>query len=178
MGYIGRIEANKGMEELLQACKQLQEGGVDFRLEMAGKEEQEGLFLPRFEALLGSRFYYCGVVSGQSKSDFFRRLDVFVMPSYFEGLPVALLESMSYGVVPVVTPVGSIMQVVTDGRNGVLTKVKDSRSVVEAIEKLAADRVLLSSMGQEARATIVRNFSTEEYVRKLNRMYQGVKGDR
>ena len=172
LGYLGRIEANKGMKELLMACQQLKEDGVDFCLEMAGKEEHEGEYLPRFEALLGNDFHYYGVVSGQSKSEFFRRMDVFVMPSYFEGLPMALLECMSYGVVPVVTPVGSIPQVVTDGKNGLLTKVKDVGSIVEAIKKLADDRALLYSMGQEARTTILNNFSTEEYIRKLNMLYE------
>ena len=172
LGYLGRIEANKGMKELLMACQQLKEDGVDFCLEMAGKEEHEGEYLPRFEALLGNDFHYYGVVSGQSKSEFFRRMDVFVMPSYFEGLPMALLECMSYGVVPVVTPVGSIPQVVTDGKNGLLTKVKDVDSIVEAVKKLADDRALLYSMGQEARTTILNNFSTEEYIRKLNMLYE------
>lgn len=174
LGYLGRIEANKGMKELWMACQQLKEDGVDFCLEMAGKEEHEGEYLPRFEALLGNDFHYYGVVSGQSKSEFFKRKDVFVMPSYFEGLPMALLECMSYGVVPVVTPVGSIPQVVTNGRNGLLTKVKDVDSIVEAIKKLATDRALLYSMGQEARTTILNNFSTEEYIRKLNMLYERV----
>lgn len=174
LGYLGRIEANKGMKELLMACQQLKEDGVNFCLEMAGKEEHEGEYLPRFEALLGNDFHYYGVVSGQSKSEFFKRMDVFVMPSYFEGLPMALLECMSYGVVPVVTPVGSIPQVVTNGRNGLLNKVKDVDSIVEAIKKLATDRALLYSMGQEARTTILNNFSTEEYIRKLNMLYERV----
>ena len=174
LGYLGRIEANKGMKELLMACQQLREDGVNFCLEMAGKEEHEGEFLPRFDALLGNDFHYYGVVSGQSKSEFFRRMDVFVMPSYFEGLPMALLECMSYGVVPVVTPVGSIPQVVNDGKNGLLTKIKDVGSIVEAIKKLADDRALLYSMGQEARTTILNNFSTEEYIRKLNMLYERV----
>lgn len=174
LGYLGRIEANKGMKELLMACQQLKENGVNFCLEMAGKEEHEGEYLPRFEALLGNDFHYYGVVSGQSKSEFFKRMDVFVMPSYFEGLPMALLECMSYGVVPVVTPVGSIPQVVTDGKNGLLTKVKDVDSIVEAVKKLADDRALLYSMGQEARTTILNNFSTEEYIRKLNMLYEGL----
>ena len=171
LGYIGRSEGNKGMKELLAACQQLRKDGTDFRMEIAGKEEHEGEYLPRFEELLGNDFRYCGIVAGQDKSDFFRRMDVFVMPSYFEGLPMALLESMSYGVVPVVTPVGSIPQVVTDGKNGLLTKVKDVGSIVAAIKRLADDRALLYNMGQEARTTIINNFSTEKYVRKLNLLY-------
>ena len=175
LGYLGRIEANKGMEELLEACRQLQQAGVNFRLEIAGKEEQEGTFLPRFESLLGNDFRYCGVVSGKDKEDFFRRMDVFVMPSYFEGLPMALLESMSYGVVPVVTPVGSIPQVVTDEKNGLLTKVKEVGSIVEAVKHLSANRALLDDMGQAAKETILNNFSTDEYIGKLNSLYEHLK---
>lgn len=171
LGYIGRIEENKGLEELLAACRQLKEEGLPFRLEIAGKEEREGEFLPRFDELLGSNFRYAGVVCGNAKAEFFRRLDVFVMPSYFEGLPISLLESMSYGVVPVVTPVGSIPTVVEDGKNGLLTAVKEVQPVADAIKRLAEDRRLLMEMGRNARETILTRFSPSNYVEKLNNLY-------
>ena len=175
LGYLGRIEANKGMEELLAACRQLLSDGIDFRLEIAGKEEHEGTFLPQFEKLLGSRFHYAGIVSGQSKTEFFRRMDIFVMPSYFEGLPISLLESMSYGIVPVVTPVGSIPQVVTNGLNGLLVNVKEVEGIVDVVKRLSKDRRQLLHLGQAARETIVSNFSKEKYIGNLNEIYKSLR---
>lgn len=182
MGYLGRIEVNKGMTELLEACKILKADNVPFKLVFAGKEVNEGEYIPTYQDALGDSFEYVGLVSGKTKSDFLGELDVFVMPTYFEGLPMSLLETMSYGAVPVVTPVGSIPKVVdpvsvseTDStninQNGVFVKVKDVDSIVDAVKYLHENRAILSTLSDNARMTIEANFSTGKYVEKLNSIY-------
>lgn len=172
LGYLGRIEPNKGMTELLAACLRLVDDGVPFHLTLAGKEQTVGEYLPHFEETLGDRFTYASVVSGRRKCNFLRSLDVFVLPTYFEGLPMSLLECMSYGIVPVVTPVGSIPEVVKDGENGVFIKPHDVDSIVEAIKRLGRDRTLLQRLGQSARQTIFERFSPKKYVATLNKIYE------
>ena len=172
LGYLGRIEPNKGMTELLFACQQLKKEKVPYKLEMAGKEEHGDDYLKAFDRELRGDFRYDGVVAGKEKADFFRRTDIFVMPTYFEGLPMSLLECMSYGIVPVVTPVGSIPTVVEDGKNGLLIKKKSTDAIVKAIKQLNEDRSLLYTLGQKARETIFNNFSTERYIKHLNAIYQ------
>lgn len=174
LGYLGRIEPNKGMEELLGAMEKLKGEGRKFRLRFAGKENKEGEFIPRYERVLGEDFEYCGLVSGKSKRVFLESLDVFVMPTYFEGLPMSLLETMGYGAVPVVTSVGSIPTVVKDGENGLFVKVKDVNSIVDALRKLDDDRALLAKLSERARLTIQENFSAERYVKKLNVIYNSL----
>ena len=171
LGYLGRIEPNKGMTELLEALKKCKAEGRGFKVRFAGKEQTEGEYLPRFKEALGDDFEYCGLVSGETKREFLDSLDVFVMPTYFEGLPMSLLETMSYGAVPVVTKVGSIPTVVKDGENGLFVKVKDVDSICEALKKLDDDRVLLAKMSVEARRTIQENFSATKYVERLNAIY-------
>ena len=171
MGYLGRIEPNKGMTELLIACQRLKKEGFPFHLLMAGKEQTEGEYLPQFDQWLGESFEYTGLVSGQTKCDFLRSLDAFVLPSYFEGLPMSLLECMSYGKAPIVTPVGSIPQVVKDGVNGIFVKDHDVDSIKEAIKRLSDDRALLRRLGEEARKTIFSQFSPKKYIEKLNDIY-------
>ena len=174
LGYLGRIEPNKGMTELLEALKKCKEEGRGFKVRFAGKEQTEGEYLPKFEEALGENFEYCGLVSGEAKREFLDSLDVFVMPTYFEGLPMSLLETMSYGVVPVVTKVGSIPTVVKDCENGLFVKVKDADSICEALKKLDDDRSLLAKMSVEARKTIQENFSATKYVERLNEIYAGL----
>ena len=138
---------------------------------IAGKEQTEGEYLPQFDQWLGDSFEYVGLVSGQTKCDFLRSLDAFVLPTYFEGLPMSLLESMSYGKAPIVTPVGSIPQVVKDGENGIFVKDHDVDSIVDAIKRLSEDRTLLRKLGEEARKTIFSQFSPNKYIEKLNDIY-------
>lgn len=174
IGYLGRIEPNKGMAELLAACQTLQIEGVPFKLNLAGKEQIQDEFLPHFDQRLGDNFHYAGLVSGKTKCEFIRSLDLFVLPSYFEGLPMSLLECMSYGVVPVVTPVGSIPAVVKNGENGVFINVKDSNSIVDSVKKMNNDRLLVEKLSENARKTIFKDFSPQAYIKKLNEIYEGL----
>jgi len=172
LGYLGRIAETKGMDYLLAACITLKQKNIPFILKIAGSEEVNNKYLPPFRQALGEQFEYCGLVSGQLKNDFLRSLDVFVMPTFFEGLPVSLLECMSYGAVPVVTPVGSIPTVVEDWVNGLFIKEKDSESIVHSIIHLNSDRNLLLKLAQDSRKTIFDKFDPQNYVNKLNQLYE------
>ena len=171
IGYIGRIAVTKGMENLLQACRELKAKQIPFIVKLAGAEEVKDSFLPLFDSYLGHQFIYAGIVSGEKKNIFLKSLDVFVLPSYFEGLPMSLLECMSYGAVPVTTNVGSIGDVVEDCKNGLFIKMKDTDSIIEALTNLNNDREMLSRLGNEARATIFQNFNPHKYIQNLNIIY-------
>jgi glycosyltransferase involved in cell wall biosynthesis len=159
------------MDYLLDACSILKERNIPFSLKLAGAEEIEGQYMPQFRNLLGNQFEYSGVVSGESKNKFLQSLDVFVMPTFFEGLPMSLLECMSYGVVPVITPVGSIPTVLTDYQNGLFIKVKDVESIAEAIIYLHTHRDELEQMSKSSRNYIFKHFDPETYINKLNDTY-------
>lgn len=172
LGYLGRIAKTKGMDYLLQACCMLKERHIPFRLKIAGAEEHEGQYLPQFSKMLGNQFVYAGIVSGEDKNAFLKSLDVLAMPTFFEGLPLSLLECMSYGVVPVITPVGSIPTVVTEGQNGMFIKVKDATSIVDAITYLHTHRSELEQMSKSSRNYIYEHFSPDSYIDKLNNIYE------
>ena len=161
----------KGMDYLLQTCCKLKERHIPFCLKIAGAEEVEGQYLPQFSKVLGNQFVYAGIVSGESKNSLLRSLDVLAMPTFFEGLPMSLLECMSYGAVPVITPVGSIPTVVTDHQNGLFIKVKDTPSIVDAITYLHTDRDKLKLMSSAARNYIFEHFDSDSYIDKLNNIY-------
>ena len=174
IGYLGRITEAKGMNELIEACKVLQSKGSPYRLKIAGAEEKNESYIERFMKTLGNRFEYMGIVSGKAKKEFLKSIDVFVLPSYFEGLPMSLLESMSYGAVPVVTPVGSIPEVVKEGVNGLLIKDHDTDTIVNAIIRLQKDSLFRNDLSKAARTTIGEQFSPVQYFEKLNAIYKTV----
>lgn len=171
LGYLGRIEANKGMNELLDACVQLKKKGRNFILDVAGKEVIKDSFIPLFEKELGKMFHYSGVIGGKEKNEYLRSLDVFILPSYFEGLPMSLLECMSYGSAAITTPVGSIPELVKNGENGLFVEVKNSESIVKWVEELDNDREKLVIIGKNARNTIFDKYSPAAYIGKLNGIY-------
>ena len=84
---------------------------------------------------------------------------------------MSLLETMSYGVVPVVTDVGSIGEYVKNRENGFLIKKENVTAIVTALEQLIGDSELLKKMSVASRETIVKMLNPKEYVKKLNMIY-------
>ena len=162
------------MDYLLEAMRELKAKGAQVTLHFAGIEQGKNGYVGRFQELLGDSFVYEGVVAGDQKTALFRRCQVFVLPSLYEGLPISLLETMSYGLVPVVTDVGSITENVDDGVNGLLIKTKDTASIITAVDRLLHDRAALQKMSAAARQTIVTRLQPTKYIEQLNRIYSSI----
>lgn len=171
IGYLGKITETKGMKYLLEACKTLRKQKIPFILRIAGKEDIDNQFLPIFKKELGNYFIYDGIVSGKSKDAFLKSLDIFILPSFFEGLPMSLLECMSFGVVPITTNVGSISEIITDKYNGMFVNVKNSKTIVEQFISLNYNRDKLQILSQNARNTIFSLFNPFNYINNLNLLY-------
>jgi len=175
IGYIGRIAETKGMEYLLETAQILKKRKIPFLLKIAGKEEIEKQYLPDFEKALGNQFIYAGLVSGKTKYIFLKSLDVFILPSFFEGLPMSLLECMSYGTVPLTTNVGSIGKVVKNEFNGLMITPKDANSIVEKFIFLHEHRELLRKYSETAKNTIFSEYNPNIYINKLSSIYDSIR---
>jgi glycosyltransferase involved in cell wall biosynthesis len=169
--FLGRISEKKGIEYIYLALQSLKEKGIKFKFVMAGKGEEESIYVPKFKELLGNDFQFPGVVFGQDKIKLLEESNIFLLPSFFEGLPMSLLESMSFGMVPIVTEVGSIKHVITNGVNGIIVRKYSFDDIVSAIERLSADHSYMYSLGQNARQYIFTNFNPKEYIYRLNQIY-------
>lgn len=170
--FIGRIEANKGIDHIYSVAQTLKEQNINYTLHFAGKEEREGEYIPKFEAAFKEHFIYHGIVSGATKNALLRQCDIFLLPSHFEGLPISLLETMSYGAIPLVTPVGSIPTVVKDGSNGILIGRDNHKETADKIKKLSTDKEYFKQLSSSAKSTILTQFDSKIYVDKLNKIYK------
>ena len=94
------------------------------------------------------------------------------LPSYNEGLPMTILECMSYGVPMLTTPVGSIPSVIKNGKNGLLAKSGDCVGMLEQLVRIN-DIETWSKLSDNARLTIKENFNQEVVLRQLTKIYRG-----
>lgn len=172
--FIGRISADKGIHYIYNALQTIKSNNIDFKFIMAGKGPDENIFIPRFIELLGDDFEFKGIVTGDLKNKLFEGSDIFLLPSFYEGLPMALLETMSFGLVPVITNVGSVNYVVKDGINGILIQPYSSEEISNAIENLVKNKKYLTTLSENARQYILRNFQPESYMTRLNEIYKHV----
>lgn len=174
IGYLGRIAESKGMTELFEACKVLKQENAPFCLHIAGKEEIENQYLPEFREALGDNFVYEGVVSGEKKTSFLKKIDYFILPSYFEGLPISLLEAMSFGCVSITTMVGSIPSVAENNTNVIAIEPHSSKEIVDAINNSRKNENLVRQISDKAKKTIFHKFSPVDYITCLNKIYNSL----
>jgi glycosyltransferase involved in cell wall biosynthesis len=125
--------------------------------------------------VLGEGFRYGGIVTGQPKIRALAEADIFLMPSRFEGLPMALLETMASGCVAVVSNRGSIPTAVDDGHNGFLVEPGDLTQIVGKLKFLLSEgEPGWEQLRRNARETIRERFDIAGYVEKLNAIYREI----
>jgi glycosyltransferase involved in cell wall biosynthesis len=149
--FLGSLEESKGVLELIEACRRLSQDGFDFRLVVGGRGRAE----PAARALvtkhsLAERVTFVGWVEGLQLETLWRTSHVFVLPSWTEGFPNALIEAMACGMAVVTTPVGSIPDYLEDGVHGVFVRPKDPAALAEALRLLLTEPQLRQQFGLRA----------------------------
>jgi glycosyltransferase involved in cell wall biosynthesis len=171
--YLGRLAPEKGIFEAIEAIGILRGRGITARLIIAGSGSAESAIRAGIEAAgLSEAVCLVGAVSGQAKSDLWRSSEVLVFPSYREGLPYALLEAMSFGVVPVATPVGAIPEVLQNGDQGLLVPLRAAQPIADALATLATDRLLLHRLAVAARRRVVERYGVPRLAEQFRQLYQ------
>lgn len=173
--FLGRLHESKGLHEIIEACKILKKENLDFDFRCFGAGAEKEFFVGEMEKILGEKFFYGGVVSGEEKWRELFRSDIFLLPSrYGEGLPIAMLEAMAARCVPVVADVASVRAVVINGENGFLVEPYDANQTADALKNLLSDKFDWKSLRENARETIEENYSMENYVQKLDKIYEEI----
>lgn len=170
--YLGRYEHGKGTYDLLRAVAALApplRSGI--RLMMAGDGEVDRARGLVDELGLTDIVTVRGWVDPTERDAMLATASVFVLPSYHEGLPMAMLEAMAWGVVPVVSPVGSIPEIVVDGHNGLIVEPGDVSSIGGALRRLITDPQLRARLAQGARRTAA-DHGVEPFVDRLAQVWR------
>lgn len=174
MLFMGRLCKEKGIGELIEAAARLKEKYQDIHLYLGGIWEDESL---KAEAEKHADYItWLGWVSGKEKEKYLRQCDIFVLPSYFEGQPVALLEAMAFGCGIVASKTGGIPHMIIEGETGIFTVPKDAASLQQGLEKVLSDTELCKRMGKQAREKVKREFSIDNNIKELLQIYRKVSG--
>lgn len=170
--FMGRIAPGKGLDVICEALRILQARGYFVKFVLAGAGPDEARYVARLREILGTDFEFAGVVSGHEKATLLERCDIFVLPSLFEGLPMALLESMAFGLVPITTNVGSIGEVVTSGENGILLHNHSADELAGAVELVASNPSMRQRLSKNAVRYVREHHEPSRYVARLNEIYR------
>lgn len=170
-----RLYVTKGLTYLLDAITQIRaiHPAVEFKVYGGGELRQELLAYADRLGLDGNQIFVGAFTSRQELDRIMAQTDIYVMSSILEGLPVALLEAMSYGRAVVVTTVGGIPEVIEEGANGLLCEPRDVPCLAQKIVSLIEDPDRRRRLGQAARQTYEQGpFSPAAVSRQYVSIYQ------
>lgn len=174
--FLGRVEKKKGVFELIEAVASLSPQFPHLRLVLGGEGALDEARARAAELGIADRLELPGWIDPAQKSAEMERASIFVLPSYHEGLPMAMLEAMAAQKAVVVSAVGGIPEAVQDGVNGLLVEPENVASLAGALQRLLADRPLRMRLAAAGRATIEQRFDTELMLDKLATLYASLDG--
>lgn len=174
--FLGVLVERKGVKDLLNAILQLKKIGildnynVKFKIGGTGPEEER---LKNFvnENKLTEYVEFLGWVTGDSKIKLLQNSQIFVLPSYNEGLPIAILEAISYGLPVISTRVGSINEAVIENYNGHLIEAGDITNLVNCLSKIITNQEIRSTFGKNSRKLAEEKFDENDYYRLISKYY-------
>lgn len=169
--FLGDLSRQKGVYDLARAFADIAQRQPRVRLVCGGAGALEEVRRLAEELGLSDRIECPGWLEAKRKCAELAAATMFALPSYAEGLPMALLEAMSFGLPVIATPVGAIPQVITDGVNGLLVPPGDVRALAAAIDRLLREPSLRQRLGAAARASIEARFSLESAIERLLELY-------
>ncbi|HEY0298236.1 MAG TPA: glycosyltransferase family 4 protein [Arachidicoccus sp.] len=160
--YAGRGTAQKRLWLHFEIARRIKRLNLPISFEYVGNFNNE---LP--EDFQQYATYYPPIESGEKMFNFIRQRDVLLMTSAFEGLPIALIEAARLGIVPVVTPVGEMKNVIVNMQTGIVldngSEEAVVKSAVQALELLAKDIVLYQRLSLNVKVYFKENFSKENF---------------
>jgi len=170
VGTVGNFRPDKGHKYLVEAARKVLDSGTDCHFVLVGSGSLRTALEEQVDQLdLRTNFSFLG--ARRDIPEILRAMDVFVLPSVSEGLPIALIEGIASGVPSVGTRVGGIPEVLDDGMAGILVPPKDPSALADAIVRVLTDSELASRLSKAARER-AKGFSIEACVAKYEELYQ------
>lgn len=170
--FMGELTRGKGVYDLIRAVARLADEFPRLQLICAGTGASAPLHQLAGELGIADRVICPGWLDGERKRAALASATVFALPSYAEGMPMALLEAMSWRVPVIATPVGGIPQVLTDGVNGLLVAPGDVERLSAGLGRILRESPLRERLGKAARETVEDRFSVDSAVERLCGIYR------
>ena len=170
--FLGHLLRDKGVYDLVRAFALIAPKFPRAKLVLGGVGDIEAVRQLAAQLEIPRRVACPGWLDAERKTAAFASSLVFLLPSYAEGMPMALLEAMSWGLPVIATPVGGIPQVVEHEVSGLLVAPGDIKDCAAQMERLLTDPSLRERLGSAARERIAADFSLSDALDRLSEIYQ------
>jgi glycosyltransferase involved in cell wall biosynthesis len=175
--FLAWLHKDKGVLDLLRAIPIVLRSVPEAMFVIAGSgiaggEDPDSIMELARSLRVEQSLRFPGWVDGSKKDDLLRESDVFVLPSYYEALPVGVLEAMACGVPVVATRVGGVPDVIEDRVNGLLIEPGQPEALARAIAAVLTDDALRTRLREAAHSDVRKRYSTEAVIEDLEMLYR------
>lgn len=170
--FLGRLCKEKGIGELLAVMPVLREKYADVHLYLGGVWEDTAL--KKEASALASCVTDLGWITGEEKKKYLQKCGIFVLPSYFEGQSVSILEAMAYSCAIAASKTGGIPEMITENETGLFVLPQDTETLKASLDRLLADPDLCKRLGENARKKVEAEFSIEDNMKRLLAVYEDI----
>lgn len=166
--FLGRLGERKGVYDLLQAIELLDRRlSPDIKFLLCGDGEIDEVKRQIEERKIQHRIGHVGWIDSKQKHVFFQQTILNVLPSYNEGLPMSILETMAYGIPNISTRIASIPEVIREGINGEMLNPGDVKELAKKICLLCEDVNTRKKMSKQAWSDVTQKFALSTHMEKL-----------
>jgi glycosyltransferase involved in cell wall biosynthesis len=170
--FLSRIEITKGVYEAIDTYEILKKKYNHISMTIAG----DGFELDNIKSYINQHnltdISIVGFVEKKVKAEIYRKADIFIFPSYFEGMPNALLEAMSFGLPVITRPVGGVRDFFVHEKNGYITESKDPVVFADFVEKLLINHNLYEEISVHNYHYAMNNFISNVVVGRIEKIFK------
>ena len=175
--FVGRLIYAKGMQDLISAFPRIKDTAPNAKLLIVG----DGPYRAELEKLAhqtgcASSILFLGQRNQDEVIDVLSATDIFVNPSYSEGLGISVMEAASIGLPIIATDVGGTREIITTDKTGILVKARDVGQLAEELCRLHANSELRGKLGENARIFAERKFNWDKITGEYIKLYTSLVG--
>ncbi|MBC5624102.1 glycosyltransferase family 4 protein [Clostridium sp. NSJ-49] len=172
--FFGRLGKRKGIYDLLKVVDNILEKHKNIQLYLCGDGEIENVKRIILEKKLENRIIVTGWINKEEKEKILNNSIINILPSYNEGMPMAILETMARGIPNISTNIGGIPNVIKHNYNGMLISPGDLEELSKIIDYLISNKQIRTELSKNAYNTIKCKFSIDNYNNNFRNVYKSI----
>ena len=170
--FVGRIIEQKGLDHLIDAMPRILKEYPSTKLLIVGKGKMKPRLIKKVKKMdLNKEVIFPGFIDEELMPNLYSSADVFVLPSLWEVLPIALLEALSCGAPLLASDAGGNPEIVENGKNGFIFEKRNDEELIEKLRIMLDDHTLRKNMRRESRETALKKFDWDLITAKTSDFY-------
>lgn len=172
--YLGLINEKKGFFDLLPVMGRICGEIGNVRLIVGGVGEEKRMRQEIGHLGISDYVEYQGWLEPEERDNLLSTVDILVLPSYIEGMPMTILEAMSFGIPVVSTRVGGVPDIVIDGETGFLVEPGNLEQLHDKLSILVRDYALRGNLGQKGRSVVEERHTINASIKRIEAIYESL----